>query len=159
MSSQNSVSSVAPVTAAASGPVLSSGTASGTASGIASGTASATNSQPVGYNPVAYGMGKNISSRGKGGKLSALRHKSLGVGIMGFSRPRQRKIASRAGVKAMSKTAYEPNNDMVKDWILDFMEKGLCYGLHARRKTLYAIDAVAALNRMGITIYTAEPDR
>lgn len=148
--SQNSVSS-APVASAvpASGPVTS-------------GTPSATNSQTVNASavrPVAAGLGKNVMNRGKGGKmggkLGALRHSGMGKpGIAGYSRPRQRKAASRAGVKMVSKDVFEPNDEMLEEFTMEFMKNALCYAMHARRKTLVKIDCLAAFKRMGRTIYS-----
>ena len=151
--SQNSVSS-APVASAvpASGPVTS-------------GTPSAANSQTANASavrPVAAGIGKNVMNRGKGGKmggkmggkLGALRHSGMGKsGIAGYSRPRQRKAASRAGVKMVSKDVFEPNDEMLEDFTMEFMKNALCYATHARRKTLVKIDCLAAFKRMGRTIY------
>lgn len=148
--SQNSVSS-APVASAvpASGPVTS-------------GTPSAANSQTVNASvvrPVAAGLGKNVMNRGKGGKmggkLGAMRHSGMGKpGIAGYSRPRQRKTASRAGVKMVSKDVFEPNDEMLEEFTMEFMKNALCYAMHARRKTLVKIDCLAAFKRMGRTVYS-----
>ena len=98
-------------------------------------------------------------NRGKGGKLggkmAAMRHAGMGKpGIVGYSRPRQRKAASRAGVKMVSKDVFEPNDEMLEDFTMEFMKNALCYAMHARRKTLVKIDCLAAFKRMGRTIYT-----
>ena len=152
MSSQNSVSS-APVASAvpASGPVTS-------------GTPSVTNSQttnappPAAY-PVAVGIGKNVFNRGKGGKLGgkgyAMRHAGMDKpGIAGYSHPRQRRVASRAGVKMICKDVFEPNDEMLEAFTMEFVKNALCYATHARRKTLVKIDCLAAFKRMGRTIYS-----
>ena len=150
--SQNSVSS-APVASAvpASGPVTS-----GTPSAANSQTA---NAAPPAVVPVAAGVGKNVFFRGKGGKLSgkgnALRHAGMGKpGIAGYSRPRQRRVASRAGVKMICKDVFEPNDEMLEEFTMEFMKNALCYAMHARRKTLVKIDCLAAFKRMGRTVYS-----
>jgi histone H3/H4 len=152
MSSQNSVSS-APVASAvpASGPVTS-------------GTPSAANSQTANApapsaRPFSAGIGKNVFNRGKGGKLggklSALRHAGTGKpGIEGYSRPRQRKAAFRAGVKMICKDVFEPNDEMLEEFTMEFVKNALCYAMHARRKTLVKIDCLAAFKRMGRTVYS-----
>lgn len=151
MASQNS--SVAAAPAVASGPVSSSGTPSVANSQTA---AAANPSAPVNIGHVG---GKNIS-RGKGGKyvggkLGALRHAGLGKpGIVGYSRPRQRKLAARGGVKMMSKETYEPNDDMLYDFALEYVKNSLCYSTHARRKTMVVQDSMAALKRMGRPMYS-----
>jgi histone H3/H4 len=150
--SQNSVSSV-PVASAvpASGPVTS-----GTPSAANSQTA---NAAPTAVVPVAAGLGKNVFNRGKGGKLggkgNALRHTGMGKpGISGYSRPRQRRVASRAGVKMICKDVFEPNDDMLEEFTMEFVKNALCYAMHARRKTLVKIDCLAAFKRMGRTVYS-----
>jgi histone H3/H4 len=153
MASQNS--SVAAAPAVASGPVSSSGTPS-----VAnSQTTTAANPPPVVPVNTGHVGGKNIS-RGKGGKfvggkLGALRHVGLGTpGIVGYSRPRQRKIARRGGIKMMAKETYEPNDDMIYQFALEFTKNALCYATHSRRKTLTVQDCMAALKRMGRPMYS-----
>ncbi len=160
MSSQISVAS-APVASAvaASGPVTSSG------------TPSVVNSQsggapPVPIQTVGAGIGKNVMNRGKGGKLGgkslggkALRHAGMNnKEIVGYSRPRQRRVARRAGVKMVCKDVFEVNDEMIEDFAMEFMKNALCYALHARRKTLIRIDALAAFKRMGRTVYSTSND-
>ena len=155
--SQNSVSS-APVASAVASAVAASGPAS-----LSAANSQSANAPPPAAHPVAAGIGKNVMNRGKGGKLGgkgggkmgAMRHNSMGkTGIAGYSRPRQRKAASRAGVKMMSSDVFEVNDEMLEQFTMEFMKNALCYALHARRKTLVKIDCLAGFKRMGRTIYS-----
>ena len=156
MASQNSSVSAAP--AVASGPVSSLGTPS-VANSQTTTTAAPPHVHPVSTGKHVFVGGKSIS-RGKGGKflggkLGALRHAGQGkVGIAGYSRPRQRKLAARGGVKMMSAETYEPNDDMLYDFAMEYVKFSLCYATHARRKTLAVQDSMAALRRMGRPMYS-----
>lgn len=156
MSSQNS--SVAAAPTVASGPVSSSGTPSVTNSQTTAAAAAPPPAHPVSKTTHVFG-GKNIS-RGKGGKfaggkLGALRHAGCDKHLItGYSRPRQRRAARRGGVKMMSADTYEPNDDMLYDFAMEYVKNALCYATHSRRRTIVAIDGLAACKRMGRTMYS-----
>ena len=95
-----------------------------------------------------------MSGRGKGGKGlgkgGAKRHrKVLRDNIQGITKPAIRRLARRGGVKRISGLIYEETRGVLKV----FLENVIRDAVHARRKTVTAMDVVYALKRQGRTLY------
>ena len=99
-----------------------------------------------------------MSSRGKGGKGlgkgGARRHrKVLRDNIQGITKPAIRRLARRGGVKRISGLIYEETRGVLKVFLENVVRDAVTYTEHARRKTVTALDVVAALKRQGRTLY------
>lgn len=145
MSSQNSSATAAPV--------------------VPSGTPTVANPQTkTVVHPVHVASGKNFAGRGKGsfggkggkgGKLGALRHAgSDKILTVGYSKPGMRRLCKRAGCKMVSSTAYAEIMRVVRKFANEYVMNSFCYADHAKRKTVIAIDGLAAGTRMGRPMYS-----
>ncbi|XP_045105301.1 histone H4-like [Portunus trituberculatus] len=94
------------------------------------------------------GRGKGGKGLGKGG---AKRHrKVLRDNIQGITKPAIRRLARRGGVKRISGLIYEETRGVLKVFLENVIKNA---DLHAKRKTVTAMDVVYALKRQGRTLY------
>ena len=99
-----------------------------------------------------------MSGRGKGGKGlgkgGAKRHRMvLRNNILGITKPAIRRLARRGGVKRMSGLIHEETRDVLRVFLENVIRDAVTYMVHARRKTVTAMDCVYALKRQGRTLY------
>ncbi|CAM9866514.1 unnamed protein product, partial [Lampetra planeri] len=90
-----------------------------------------------------------MSGRGKGGKGlgkgGAKRHrKVLRDNIQGITKPAIRRLARRGGVKRISGLIYEETRGVLKVFLENVIRDAVTYTEHAKRKTVTAMDVVAA---------------
>lgn len=92
--------------------------------------------------------------RGKGGKLSALRHNQSLLNVKELCSDQSiRRMAQRGGAKRLSKSSLDEQRQYALRQLKILVNLAICYTLHARRKTLYAIDIKYAARRMGTELY------
>ncbi|CAG8467470.1 5573_t:CDS:2 [Dentiscutata erythropus] len=97
------------------------------------------------------GLGKGL---GKGGKVSAQRHrKLLRENIRGITKPAIRRLARRGGVKRISADIYENARSALKDFLTDVLRDVVSYVEYERRKTVGVMEILLALKRRGRTMY------
>jgi len=99
-----------------------------------------------------------MSGRGKGkvglGKGGARRHrKVLRDNIQGITKPAIRRLARRGGVKRISGLIYEETRGDLKVFLENVIRDTITYTVHARRRTVTALDVVSALKGQGRTMY------
>jgi histone H4 len=99
-----------------------------------------------------------MSGRGKGGKGlgkgGAKRHrKVMRDNIQGVTKPAIRRLARRGGVKRINGGIYEETRVVLKLFLQNVIRDAVTYTEHSRRKTVTAMDVVAALKRQGRTMY------
>ncbi|CAG8610459.1 16935_t:CDS:2 [Gigaspora rosea] len=92
------------------------------------------------------GLGKGL---GKGGKVSAQRHRN----IRGITKPAIRRLARRGGVKRISADIYENARSALKDFLTDVLRDVVSYVEYERRKTVGVMEILLALKRRGRTMY------
>lgn len=88
-----------------------------------------------------------MSGRGKGaiglGKGGAKHHRKIfRDNIIGITKPAIRRLARRGGVKRISGLMYEETRGFLQIFLSNVIRDSVTYTEHARRKTVYAIDAV-----------------
>lgn len=88
-----------------------------------------------------------MSGRGKGaiglGKGGAKRHRKIfRDNIIGITKPAIRRLARRGGGKRISGLIYEETRGFLQIFLSNVIRDSVTYTEHARRKTVYAIDAV-----------------
>merc|ERR1719263_912534 len=96
---------------------------------------------------TSKGKGK---SGGKGfGKVGAKRHakKAIRETILGVTKPAIRRLARRGGVKRISALIYEEARTVLKGFLENVIRDSVTYCVHAKRKTVTALDVVYALKR------------
>lgn len=93
--------------------------------------------------------------RGKGGKLTAKRHRNDDKKdpSKGITKPAIRRICRRGGVKRISGLIYEETRGVLGQYLENVLKDALTYAEHARRKTVTATDVVFAMKRQGQTLY------
>ncbi len=97
------------------------------------------------------GRGKGVKGLGKG---AARRHRRiLRDNIQGITKPAIRRLARRGGVKRISGLIYEETRGVLMAFIENLARDAVTYTMHARRKTVTALDVVYALKRSGRTLY------
>ncbi|KAJ7812769.1 hypothetical protein B0H13DRAFT_2383041 [Mycena leptocephala] len=99
-----------------------------------------------------------MAGRGKAGKGlgvgGAKRHqKILRDNIQGITKPAIRRLARRGGVKRISGLIYEETRGVLKIFLENAIRDSVTYAVHAKRKTVTALDVVYALKRSGCTLY------
>ena len=97
------------------------------------------------------GRGRGAKGLGMGG---ARRHrKVMRDNIQGITKPAIRRLARRGGVKRISGLIYEESRGVLKVFLENIMHDAVAFMLHARRKTITALDVIYALKRQGKTLY------
>ncbi|CAG8593802.1 939_t:CDS:2 [Cetraspora pellucida] len=105
----------------------------------------------TGRGKESKGLGKGL---GKGGKVSAQRHrKLLRENIKGITKPAIRRLARRGGVKRISAGIYENVRSALKDFLTDVLRDTVSYVEYERKKTVTVMEILLALKRRGRTIY------
>ncbi|XP_078733475.1 histone H4-like [Lampetra fluviatilis] len=99
-----------------------------------------------------------MSGRGKGGKGlckgGTKRHrKVLRDNIQGITKPANRRLDRRGGVKRISGLIYEETRGVLKVFLENVIRDAVTYTEHAKRKKVTAMDVVYALKRQGRTLY------
>jgi histone H4 len=89
---------------------------------------------------------------GKGSK-HGVRRKVLRDNIQGITKGSIRRLARRGGVKRISGLIYEETRGVLKVFLENVIRDSVTYTVHARRKTVTAMDVVYALKRQGRTLY------
>ena len=98
-----------------------------------------------------HGRGKGGKGIGKGG---AKRHrKVLRDNLRGVTKNDIRRLARRGGVKRLSGLIYEETRTVLNAFLNKIIEDAVTYTVHAKRKTVTAMDVVYALKRQGRTLY------
>jgi histone H4 len=80
------------------------------------------------------------------------RHRKLG-NIQGITKPAIRRLARRASVKRISGRLHEEIRSVLKVFLESVIRDTVTYTVHARRKTVTAMDVVYALKRQGRPLY------
>ncbi|KAK6116078.1 hypothetical protein DH2020_008347 [Rehmannia glutinosa] len=84
----------------------------------------------------------------------AKRHrKVLRDNIQGITKPANRRLARRGGVKRISGLIYEETRGVLKIFLENVIRDAVTYTEHARRKTVTAMDVVYVLKRQDRTLY------
>lgn len=86
-------------------------------------------------------------------KSSAVRHrKILRDNIQGLTKPAMLRLAHRAGVKRMSRVAYEEIRGSTRVFLEDIVKNAITYTDHNKRKTVNRADVMASLKDHGLQI-------
>ena len=102
---------------------------------------------------TAQSAGAALVTKGRG-RGGAKRHrKVLRDNIQGITKPAIRRLARRGGVKRISGLVYEETRGVLKVFLENVIGDAVTYAVHARRKTVLAMDVVYALKRQGKTLY------
>merc|ERR1712093_535347 len=92
---------------------------------------------------IMSGRGKGGKGLGKGG---AKRHRKILRGnIQGITKPANRRLARRGGVKRISAMNYEETRGVLKTFLEGVIRDAVTYTEHAKRKTVTSLDVVYAL--------------
>ena len=97
---------------------------------------------------VGYIKAPNMFSTG-----SKRHRKVFRDNIQGVTKPAIRRLARKGGVKRIHGTVYEETRGVLRNYIVQIMQDAVEYTLHARRRTVMALDVVNALKRNGRTLY------
>ena len=90
---------------------------------------------------------------GKGGAKAKRHRKVLRDNINSITKGDIRRLARKGGVIRMNGHIYEEARGCFKIFLENVIRDALVYSLHARRKTITALDVVHALKRQGRTLY------
>ncbi|KAJ7892087.1 histone-fold-containing protein [Mycena olivaceomarginata] len=93
---------------------------------------------------VAQGLGKGGAKRHR---------KILSDNIQGITKPAIRRLARRGGVNRISGLIYEETRGVLKIFRENVIHDSVTYTMHAKRKTVTALDVVYAHKRSGRTLY------
>ena len=99
----------------------------------------------------AHGRGKGHAGLGKGGSKRFRR--VLRDNLQGITKPSIRRMARRGGVKRISGLVYEEVRGNLKVFMETILNDAVQYTIHARRRTVTALDIVYALKRNGKSLY------
>ncbi len=97
------------------------------------------------------GLGKGKGLRAQ--QASKRHRKPAKEPILGITKPAIRRLARRGGVKRLSGLIYEETRGVMKNFLTSVLKDSTVYTLHARRKTITAMDVVSALKRNGKVLY------
>ena len=107
--------------------------------------------------PVAVAVACGSGRRGRVllgmGGVARRHRKVLRDNIQGITKPAIRRLARKGGVKRISGLIYEETRGVLKVFLENVIRDAVTYMVHARRKTVTAMDCVYALKRQGRTLY------
>ena len=73
--------------------------------------------------------------------------------ILGITNPAIRRLARRGGVKRISALIYDETRMVIRTFLENIIKDAIVYTIHARRKTVIAMDIIYSLKRQGRCLY------
>lgn len=95
----------------------------------------------------------NARPQTSGGKVAKRHKKVLRDPILGVTKAAIKRLARRGGAKRISATMFEKIREFLDKYVEEVAHDAVIYAQHARRKTVYPMDSVYALNRLGRKMY------